>query len=146
MINRVTLLGRIGKKEAKNTRNGSFFCHISIATNRKYIDAHGNARQLTNWHNVYFFNKLAEITNKYAHVGDLIYIEGELNNKTIEENGTSRSFPVITGNEVKFLPVGKKLDNPAVLEDCSRETNMKNGNVGEQHELSSLYEDDAIGF
>jgi single-strand DNA-binding protein len=108
MINKVTLLGRIGKKVYKPTRNGSNICTLSLVTNRKYIDSKGQPTEITTWHIVNFFNKIAEIVEKYANVGDLIYIEGEISNKKIEEDGKNRIIHSIIGNEVKFLPNMKK--------------------------------------
>jgi single-strand DNA-binding protein len=111
MINKATILGRIGKKDYKPTKNGSHVCMLSIATNRKYLDAQGQKREITTWHNVNLFNRLADIGNKYAHVGDLIYVEGEIVNKKIDENGQSRIIHSITGSEVKLIPTGKKAES-----------------------------------
>lgn len=108
MINKATLLGRIGKKDFKPTKNGNNICMLSIATNRHYLDSQGQKREITTWHNVNLFNRLAEVGNKYAHVGDLIYIEGEIVNKKIEENGTTRMIHSITGSEIKLIPSSKK--------------------------------------
>jgi single-strand DNA-binding protein len=108
MINKVTLLGRIGKKTYKPTRNGSHICTLSLATSRKYIDSKGQATEITTWHIVNFFNKLAEVVEKYSNVGELIYIEGEISNKKIEEDGKNRIIHSVIGNEVKFLPNMKK--------------------------------------
>jgi single-strand DNA-binding protein len=116
MINKVTLLGRVGKKDYKPTRNGSFLCNVSVATSRKYLDSQASQREVTTWHNVNFFNKLADIANKYLHVGDLVYIEGEISNRKIEENGVNRIIHSILGNEIKFIPTGKK-DNSVSLEN-----------------------------
>lgn len=108
MINKVTLMGRIGKKEFKQTKNGSHVCNLSIATSRKYLDSKGDQQEKTTWHNVNFFNKLAEISDKYASVGDIIYIEGEISNRKIDENGVTRIVHSIIGNEIKFIPQSRK--------------------------------------
>jgi single stranded DNA-binding protein len=108
MINKAILLGRIGTKEHKPTKIGGHVCMLSIATNRKYLDSSGVKKDYTIWHNVNFFNHLAEIANKYAHVGDLVYLEGEIINKKIEENGTSRMIHSITGSTLKVLPNVRK--------------------------------------
>lgn len=136
MINKVTLLGRIGKKDYKPTRNGSFVCQLSIATSRKYIDSHGNTVDNTTWHNVNFFSKLAEVTNKYTQVGDLIYIEGEISNRKIEENGVNRMIHSITGSEVKFIPTGRK-DNQPKSDDV---------HPVESHTVPTNYDDIDIPF
>lgn len=109
MINRVTLLGRIGKKDFKQTKTGSPLCQISVATEEKYIDSMGNQKKDTTWHNVSFFGKLAEVANKYTLVGDLVYIEGRISNrKVVDDNGVTRMVHSIIGNQIKFIPRGNK--------------------------------------
>lgn len=116
MINKVTLLGRIGKKVYKPTRNGSYICTLSLATSRKYIDSKAQPTEITTWHIVNFFNKIAEVVEKYSNVGDLIYIEGEISNKKIEEDGKNRIIHSIIGNEVKFIPNVKRDNLPKTEE------------------------------
>lgn len=135
MINKVTLLGRVGKKDYKQTKNCSFLCNLSIATSRKYIDSHGMQKEITTWHNVNFFNKLADITNKFVNVGDLVYIEGEISNRKIEENGVNRVIHSIVGNEVKFIPTGRK--------DNSLKSETHNS---EYHEVEPILNTDDIPF
>lgn len=108
MINHVTLLGRIGKKESKSTKLGKELCTLSIATNKRFIDASGKRKEITTWHFVNFFHKLADIANKYANVGDLVYISGEINNKKIEDNGVSRIYHSITANEIQIISNNKE--------------------------------------
>jgi single-strand DNA-binding protein len=113
MINKVTLLGRIGTKEFKQTKNGGHICLLSIATKRNYIDAQGQKREFTTWHNVNLFNRIAEVGNKYANVGDLIYVEGEIVNKKIGDPNDptkTRFIHSITGSEIKLIPTGRKPD------------------------------------
>lgn len=134
MINKATLLGRIGKKDYKVTRNGIPLCSLSIATNRKHIDAHGNPTETTTWHYVNFFNKLADVTNKYTQVGDLVYIEGEINHKkVIDDNGTEKWMYSIVGNEIKFIPTGRK-DQPANQEH----THNKENNTPQVSDIDDL--------
>lgn len=112
MINKVTLVGRIGHKEFKVTKNGSPLCQLSIATEEKYIDSTGMQKKVTTWHNVNFFSKLAEVADKYTMVGDVTYIEGKISNKKIEENGVNRMLHSIIGDKIQFLPRAAK-DNAA---------------------------------
>ena len=108
MINKACILGRIGNKEVKRTKTDNDMTALSIATNRKFIDGQGNQRENTTWHTVYFFNKLAEIANKYTQKGDLIYIKGEINNRKIEDQSGARWVYSINGSELKLLPNGRK--------------------------------------
>ena len=133
MINKVTLLGRVGKKVCKPTKNGSYICRLSIATSEKYIDSKGIKNEITTWHIVNFFNKLADVVEKHVNVGELVYIEGQISNKTKEENGVIKFIHSIVGNEIKFLPNMKK-DN----------INKVEGN--NETDLLSLEEDEGIPF
>lgn len=112
MINRATLMGRIGKKEQKTVKNGNSFTVLSIATARKWKDQSGQLKEETTWHPVYCFGRLAEIALKYAHVGQIIYVEGEINNRKQETgNGDTKYFYSINCNELKLIPGQKKPEN-----------------------------------
>lgn len=126
MINKAILLGRVGTKENKITKLGGQVCMISLATSRKYSDSTGKKKELTTWHNINFFNHLAEVANKFAHVGDLIYIEGEIMNKKVDENGKSRIIHSITASHVRVLPNIKKQNN-----DYEPNGNIDNENIEE---------------
>jgi single-strand DNA-binding protein len=84
MINTAMLLGRVGKKESKSLKAGGEFTVMSLATSKKYKDASGQSQEQTTWHNVNCFNKLSEIASKYVHVGDLVFVQGEIQNRKIE--------------------------------------------------------------
>lgn len=114
MINRATLLGRVGSKENKPTKNDSFLCKLSIATEKKWMDSSGFQQKHTTWHLVNCFDKKAEIANKYVNVGDLVYIEGEINNRKYDDNGVNRIHHSITAQHIELLPNAKK-DNDIVV-------------------------------
>jgi len=108
MINKAILLGRIGKKDTKKTKNNNDLTSIAIATSRKWIDSQGQKQENTTWHHVHCFNKLAEIVKKYAHVGDLIYIEGKIHNNKIFKDNQEKWVYSVTAQEIKLLPNSNK--------------------------------------
>ena len=109
MINKAILLGRVGKVDTKTTKNGTLMANIYLATNRKWTDHSGQQQTFTTWHNVNFFDKLAEIVRDYVQVGNLVYIEGEINNKKIESGDKAGQYVYsVTANLIKLLPTGKK--------------------------------------
>ncbi len=111
MINKAILLGRVGKKDYKQIRSGGYMATLSIATNRKWIDANGQVQQQTTWHNVNFFGKKAEIANNHCNVGDLVYVEGEISNKKVEDGVNAGHWVYsVTGSEIKLLPNAKRND------------------------------------
>jgi single-strand DNA-binding protein len=109
MINEATLIGRIGKKDIRPLKNGTEVATLYIATSKKWLDANGNQTEQTTWHNVNFFNKLADIVKRYAHVGGLVYIKGEINNKQIEKGERQGQWAYsVTGSQIKLLPSSTK--------------------------------------
>jgi single-strand DNA-binding protein len=111
MINQATLLGRVGKKDNKQLRNGGEMTILSVATSRKYKDSSGAAQEQTTWHNISCFSKLAEIANKYVHVGDLVFIQGEIQHKKIESGDRAGQYAYsVNANDIKFIPSSKKSD------------------------------------
>lgn len=112
MINYAMLLGRVGKKDNRTLKNGSEMTSLSIATSRKYKDSTGSSQEQTTWHNVSCFSKLAEVANKYVHVGDLIFVQGEIQHKKIEQGERAGQYAYsVHANEIKFVPSGKKQDS-----------------------------------
>ncbi len=109
MINQAMLLGRVGKKDNKQLRNGGELTVLSLATSRKYKDNTGAQQEQTTWHSVSCFSKLAEVANKYVHVGDMVFVQGEIQNKKIESGDRAGQYAYsVNASEIKFIPTGKK--------------------------------------
>ena len=111
MINEATLIGRVGKKDIRTLKNGSEMATLYLATSNQWTDKSGVKQEQTTWHNVNFFDKLSEIVNKYAHVGNLVYIKGQINHKQIPEGEKKGQWSYsITANQIKLLPSNKKTE------------------------------------
>lgn len=111
MINKATIIGRIGNKDVKTTKSGQDMVVLNLATNRKWINKQGQSEEKTTWHTVSFFGKLAEIAQKYTHVGNLVYIEGEINHNQIASGDNAGQWAYsITASQLKLLPSGSKND------------------------------------
>lgn len=109
MINSAMLLGRVGKKNTRILKNGGEVTVISVATTKKYRDRSGENQELTTWHNVNCFSKLSEIATKYVNVGDIVFVQGEIQNKKIEQGEKAGQYMYsIHANEIKFIPSGNK--------------------------------------
>lgn len=78
-INKVILLGNLGSApEIRYTQNGDAIATLSLATSDTWKDKNtGEQRELTEWHRVVIFGKLAEIAGEYLQKGSQIYIEGQ---------------------------------------------------------------------
>lgn len=142
MLNKAAIIGRIGKKDYKQIKNGSYMTTLSIATHRKFVDSQANKREETTWHTVTFFNKIADIANKYAHTGDIIYIEGEINHrKVLGKDNIERWVYSIVGSELKLLPQSRKKDNSE-----ARNTQPENPKYPENNNDVPPFPEDMIPF
>lgn len=100
------LIGHVGTKKTKPLDNGGFCTTISIATKNKFKDSKGLKHEVTNWHYVNFFARLAEVVDKYVEVGDMLYVQGEIRTKKLEgheEDDKGRWIYSVTGSQIKFL-------------------------------------------
>ena len=91
-VNKVILIGRLGKEpEVRNLENGAVVANFTMATSESYKDkVTGEKKEVTEWHNIVLWRGLAEISQKYLHKGDLVYIEGKLKTRSWEKEGVTR--------------------------------------------------------
>lgn len=92
-VNKVILIGRAGKDpEVRYSQGGMAFASISLATSESWKDKQtGEQKEKTEWHNVVFSGKLAEIVGQYVKKGSQIYVEGKLQGRKWQDsNGQDR--------------------------------------------------------
>ena len=108
MVNQGTILGRVGKIDTKTTQGGIKITNVSIVTSKKFTK-NGEKQEKVTWHNVTLFSKLAEIAEKYVAVGDLLYVQGEMDNqKYTTQDGQERTKFFIIGHDIKLMPKSKE--------------------------------------
>lgn len=106
-VNKVIILGNVGRTETRATKTGDRVTTVSIATSFKTND--GN--QITEWHQVVFFKRLAEIAAQYVVKGSKIYIEGSLKTEKWQtQSGEDRYTTKIIAKELQLLD--KKEQSP----------------------------------
>jgi single-strand DNA-binding protein len=79
-VNKVILVGNLGAEpEIRYMPSGDAVANVRIATSETWKDRNtGQKQERTEWHNVVFFGKIAEIVQQYVHKGSKIYVEGKL--------------------------------------------------------------------
>ena len=105
-INKVILVGTLGKDpEVKYMPSGGAITNITIATNDSYKDKNtGEKKEITEWHRVVFFNKLAEIAGEYLRKGQQVYIEGSLRTRKWQgQDGQGRYTTEIVASDMQML-------------------------------------------
>jgi single-strand DNA-binding protein len=105
-VNKVILVGNCGKDpETRYSPSGSGVTKISIATSESWRDkTSGEQQERTEWHNVVFFGRLAEIAGEYLKKGSQVYVEGSLRtNKWQDKNGQDRYTTEVIASEMQML-------------------------------------------
>jgi single-strand DNA-binding protein len=104
-INKVIIIGRLGKDpEVKYTPSGDAVCNFSVATSDKWADkSTGEKKERTEWHRIVAWRRLAEICGEYLKKGREVYIEGKLQTRSWEKDGTKRYMTEILASTVQFL-------------------------------------------
>lgn len=105
-LNRVMLIGNLGKDpEVRYSQSGGAVTNISIATTERYKDKQtGQQKEVTEWHRVVFFNRLAEIAGEYLKKGAVCFVEGQMRTrKYTDGNGIEKYTTEIVGSSMKML-------------------------------------------
>jgi len=106
-INKVILIGNLGKDpEVRFMPSGGAVANLTLATSDNWKDKQTGAMQeRTEWHNLVFYGRLAEITGEYLKKGSKIYVEGRLQTRKWQDKntGNDRYSTEIIVNEMQML-------------------------------------------
>src|ERR687883_682557 len=105
-LNCAQLIGRLGQDpEVQYTDQGTARTTFSVATNRTWTDADGQAHTATEWTRCATWGKLAEIAAQYAHKGGRVYVAGRLHTSRWEDaqTGEARSSVEIVLDDLILL-------------------------------------------
>jgi single-strand DNA-binding protein len=104
-VNKAILIGRLGKDpETRYMTNGEAVTNVSLATSENYKDKSGEKQERTEWHNLVFYRRLAEIAGEYLKKGSMIYVEGRIQTrKWQDKEGKDRYTTEIVVNEMTML-------------------------------------------
>ncbi len=108
-INKVILVGTLGADpEVKYMPSGGAITNIRIATSEAWKDKNtGEKKEVTEWHRITFYGRLAEIAGEYLRKGRQVYIEGRLQTRSWEKDGQKHYATEIIANEMQMLGGGR---------------------------------------
>ncbi|MBQ0143504.1 MAG: single-stranded DNA-binding protein [Prevotellaceae bacterium] len=113
-VNRVTLVGYVGQEPIVRWLDTGM-CVASVrlgTTERGYTLANGTqVPERTEWHNVIFWNKQAELVEAHVKKGDKLFVEGKIQSRSYDDKkGTNHYVVEIMAQTVEFLS-GKTNDS-----------------------------------
>lgn len=111
MVNSITIVGRVGRDaELKSTQSGTAVATFTVATSERF-SKDGQRQEITTWHRVTCWRKLAEVAGEYVMKGTIVYIRGLMKYREYEDkDGTKRTVAEIVAQELQLLGGGKPKD------------------------------------
>jgi single-strand DNA-binding protein len=105
-VNKVIIVGNLGRDpETRYMPNGEAVTNIAVATTESWKDkTSGEKKELTEWHRITFYRKLAEVAGQYLKKGSQIYVEGRLQTrKWTDKDGVERYTTEIIADTMQML-------------------------------------------
>ncbi len=135
MVNKVILIGRVGKDPEIRDVSGSKVATFSVATTeRGYTTQSGQqVPERTEWHNIVIWRGLAEVAEKYVRKGSQIYVEGKIKTRSYDDqNGVKRYVTEIVVDNMQLL--GSKQDNQQQVQQVQQQP-AQQYNTNQQEEF-----------
>lgn len=106
-LNKVMLIGNVGMEPiVRYIDTGVCVASVRLATSdRAYTMKDGtHVPERAEWHNLIYWDKLAETVEKYVHKGDKLYVEGKLQTRSyVDKQGINRQVVEIMVNNMEIL-------------------------------------------
>lgn len=105
-VNKVIIVGNLGRDpETRYMPNGEAVTNIAVATTESWKDKNtGDKKEMTEWHRITFYRKLAEIAGQYLKKGSSVYVEGRLQTrKWTDKDGVERYTTEIIADTMQML-------------------------------------------
>lgn len=105
-VNKAIIIGHLGRDpESRYLPSGEAVCNFSVATSESWKDkTTGEKKELTEWHRISAFGKLAEICGEYLKKGSQVYVEGRIQTrKWQDKDGQDRYTTEIRADQMRML-------------------------------------------
>jgi single-strand DNA-binding protein len=112
-VNKVIIVGNLGRDpELRYLESGDAVAPIAVATSHKSKDKNsGELKEVTEWHRITFFGRLAGIVGQYLVIGASVYIEGRLQTrKYTDRDGVVKYASDIVAENMQILSGRKHMD------------------------------------
>ena len=120
-INKVILLGRVGKDPEIQHFDGGNKASFSVATTERGFTTRDGKEipEKTEWHNIVCWKGLSTIAERFVKKGDLIYLEGKITTRSWDSDNGKKYITEIVADNIELL--GNKTESK-VAEDMEQES------------------------
>ncbi len=92
-VNKAILIGRVGKDpDMRYASTGTAIASFPVATNHGQKKDDGSWDDITEWHNIKSFGKLAEFSGEYLKKGTLVFLEGRIQTNNWEDQQGQKHY------------------------------------------------------
>ncbi len=103
-VNKVILVGNVGRDpEVKYLEQDVPVAKFTLATSESYRAKNGERVESTEWHNIVLWRGLAKVAEQYVKKGSKLYIEGKITHRQYEQDGVTKYFTEVVGNNMVML-------------------------------------------
>jgi single-strand DNA-binding protein len=110
MVNKVILVGNLGRDPEMRQAGGQTVAILRLATSRSWIDkGTGQRREEREWHDVEVWGRHGELCRQYLAKGRQVYVAGRLKTDRWKDkqNGQDRQRVKVVAELVQFLGGGE---------------------------------------
>lgn len=115
-LNKAFIAGNLTRDpELKSLPTGQKVTQLGLATNRTWKDAQGVKQEATDYHNVTFYGKQAEVIAQYLKKGRGIFVEGRIQTRSWDDKttGEKKYRTEIIGDSFQFMDNGSSRSDSA---------------------------------
>ncbi len=106
-LNKVLLYGNLTRDpEVRALPSGQQVATFGLATNRSFRNKEGAQQEQTEFHNIVAFGRTAEVMGQYLKKGRPVYVEGRIQTRSWDSEGTKKYRTEIVVDSFQFGPQG----------------------------------------
>ncbi len=92
-LNKAMIIGRLGADpEVRYTQNNTALATMRVATNERYRDSNGELQEITEWHRLVAWGRLAENCQQLLKKGSMAYFEGPIQTRSWEDKDGQKQY------------------------------------------------------
>lgn len=147
-FNQATVIGFVGDEpRIIQTQSNTAMASFAIATTeRGYQRQDGTqVEDRTEWHNIVFFGKPAEVIGRYVHKGSSLFVQGKMRTRSYDDkDGIKRYVTEIIGDNFQLLD--KKTNTSDVQSNNSVYSSTNNASGYQAPQQAMNTKDDDLPF
>ena len=146
MVNKATLVGRVGKDPIfHTTQSGKDVVKFNLATSESFKDDSQESgwREQTEWHSVVVWGKSAKPISEKVKKGDIVYAEGKIRYRSYENKEGKIIYITEIVGYAKKINIGKQATGQGGLPESKKAIDeIVNNSVDNHKENPSIPENE----